>query len=190
MSEQQLYIRVRGRVSGPFTMPQLKVPRDRGQFRRFYEISPDRIQWTSASSLTELFAPEAVNDRNAPLTFPELEEPTPAKSARRSGKADLAQAVEWHYVDADGNPQGPVSQARLLGLWHEGSLSSTTLVWREGMENWLEITAPETGLGLVAPNALWGLPMGAWIGILVALACLLLTILGYIIYKWGEGSAG
>jgi hypothetical protein len=189
MSEQRLYIRVRGRVSGPFSLPQLRTLRDRGQFRRFHEVSPDRVQWTSAASLTDLFAPERAAGGHAPLTFPELEEPVPAQLAKESGAGKRSSAVAWHYVDANGNPQGPVPQAKLLSLWQQDLLPADTLVWREGLADWIEITAPETGLGLVAPSSTWGLPLGVWIAILAAVACLILVVLGYALYKWGERSA-
>jgi hypothetical protein len=189
MAEQPLYIRIRGRVSGPFSLHQLKALRDRGQFRRFHEISPDRQRWSSAASLTDLFAPETAGATGTPLTFPELEEPVLAKVAKENGAKMPSALAAWHYVDARGNPQGPVPQDHLLNLWQQGKLSPETLVWRDGLTDWLEITAPQTGLGLVARRSPLGLPLGVWIGIIAAVAGVALAILGYAVYKWGETNA-
>jgi hypothetical protein len=186
MVEQRLYIRIRGRVTGPFSVQQLKTLRDRGQFRRFHEISPDRQRWMSASSLTELFAPEATGGSGAPLTFPELEEQAPANVAKQTGAKVRSAPVEWHYVDAAGHPRGPIRQDHLLNLWQQGQLTADTLVWRDGLADWLAITAPDTGLGLVARRWPLGLPLGVWIGIIAAVAGLALAILGYLVYRWGE----
>jgi hypothetical protein len=186
MSEQRLYIRVRGRVSGPFSLQQLKTLRDRGQFRRFHEISPDRQQWSPAAGLADLFAPEAAG-ASAPLTFPELEEPAVSHSNER-GKPRSA-PVQWHYVDASGNPQGPVPQDQLLTLWQQRLLSADTLVWHDGMSDWVEITAPETGLSLGPARSRLVMPAAVWIGALAALGGVILAILAYLVYKWGEHQA-
>src|SRR5260370_32806690 len=55
MNDRQLYVRVRGKVTGPVGFQQLKSLRDRGQFRRCHEISDDRERWVCASTISELF---------------------------------------------------------------------------------------------------------------------------------------
>jgi S1-C subfamily serine protease len=72
MSDKQLYVRVRGKVTGPFEFQQLRSLRDRGQFRRFHEVSEDRKLWVSASTISELF-PGSVPDAPASPEMP----PTP-----------------------------------------------------------------------------------------------------------------
>src|SRR5262245_43979974 len=70
------YVRIRGRVLGPFSVPQLEDLRDRGQLRIFHEVSGDRLTWQSAAAaLPELFAaPRPV----VPPAGPELPvEPVP-----------------------------------------------------------------------------------------------------------------
>jgi hypothetical protein len=57
MSDKQYYIRIRGKVRGPFDIAQLRALRERGQFTSFHEISEDRNLWTTASVLAELFGP-------------------------------------------------------------------------------------------------------------------------------------
>lgn len=47
--------------------------------------------------------------------------------------------LEWFYVDASRQQQGPLSEAALADLFRSGTLPASTLVWREGMADWLAI---------------------------------------------------
>ena len=58
MSETRYYVRVRGKVLGPFGIPQLRSMRDRGQFRPFHEVSADGRSWTTATDLHGLLTPQ------------------------------------------------------------------------------------------------------------------------------------
>ena len=42
----------------------------------------------------------------------------------------------WYYANPDGQPQGPLSSTDLHALYAAGQLSSGTLVWRDGLEQW------------------------------------------------------
>ena len=53
--ENQLYIRVRGRVLGPYDQEKLHLLARRGQFSRAHEISDDGLSWVRASTRPELF---------------------------------------------------------------------------------------------------------------------------------------
>jgi len=70
MGERPLYIRLRGKVMGPFGDPQLRVLRDRGQFSSFHEISEDRRIWTSAAALPGFFG--------EPTTRRDYDHPSPS----------------------------------------------------------------------------------------------------------------
>jgi hypothetical protein len=65
MAAVQYFIRIRGRIMGPFDWPQLRSLRDRGQLNRFHEVSTDRRTWTPASSLGELFETEEIQEVEA-----------------------------------------------------------------------------------------------------------------------------
>src|SRR5437773_1989739 len=43
--------------------------------------------------------------------------------------------MEWYYAE-DGQQRGPVSDERLAELGRSGKLTSTTLVWHQGMAEW------------------------------------------------------
>lgn len=145
MEEKQLYVRVRGKVTGPFGVQQLKSLRDRGQFRRFHEVSPDRRSWVPASSIEELFPEKEKRASEHPN-----EQFTDAKTAsaikQPRDKTSKGHDEQWYYVDSDGKEIGPISREDLLGLWQTGSLLSSTLVWKEGLEDWFAISSPEVDL--------------------------------------------
>ena len=58
MADKQYYVRVRGRILGPFDLVQLRHQRDRGQLSGFHELSVDRVQWVPASTVAGLFPEE------------------------------------------------------------------------------------------------------------------------------------
>jgi S1-C subfamily serine protease len=131
MGEKQLYIRVRGKVTGPFGLQQLQSLRDRGQFRRFHEVSEDRQTWTTAAALTELFPPSAPPRPRA------VEEPlVEAIPVSSPGPSAPPAAEQWFYVGADGQKQGPITHARLTNLCQRGIVRGETLVWGPSMPDW------------------------------------------------------
>lgn len=56
----------------------------------------------------------------------------------------------WYYVDAQGQQQGPVSTAIVLGHCRQGRLGEDSLLWREGMPEWLPLSRLRAELGLPA----------------------------------------
>ena len=59
-------------------------------------------------------------------------------------------ATQWYYSGSNGQ-QGPVSASELKALAENGSLAPTDLVWKEGLEDWIEATKVR---GLISPEAL------------------------------------
>ena len=55
MNDAQYYMRVRGRVQGPFDQEKLQNFSRRGQLSRMHEVSTDGINWARASNFPELF---------------------------------------------------------------------------------------------------------------------------------------
>jgi hypothetical protein len=49
-------------------------------------------------------------------------------------------AVPWYYVDG-GNPVGPISLDDLKNMWKEARLQADSLVWHEGMREWIAVSA-------------------------------------------------
>jgi hypothetical protein len=144
MDDKQFYVRVRGKVTGPFGLGQLKSLRDRGQFRRFHEISEDKKSWVPASTISDLF-PE-VESRKRPEPEPHIAAAPVASTVRVGAVEPAASTPEWFYIDENGNENGPVARDQLLELWQAGAILPATQVWKDGMPDWLPISS--TGLDL------------------------------------------
>jgi hypothetical protein len=59
MPPESWFIRIRGRIAGPYTLVELQKMARRGSISRIHEISYDRVNWVPASSIKELFQDEA-----------------------------------------------------------------------------------------------------------------------------------
>ncbi len=70
MTEPRYFVRTQGRVSGPFTVNQIRALHQRGHFGRFHEVSADQRTWQPAGEFPELFPVPTV-------TAPPLPAPTP-----------------------------------------------------------------------------------------------------------------
>ncbi|QQL45317.1 CD225/dispanin family protein [Sulfuriroseicoccus oceanibius] len=111
--------------------------------------------------------------------------------------------MQWYYTE-NGTQQGPVSGEQMTALIQSGRLTSQSLVWREGMANWLpvaqvpELSAlaqsgpPATSHSPYQPPASTpthpGMPIGPeiptylWQSIVVTLLCCLPTGIVAIVY--------
>ncbi|MGR4876099.1 RDD family protein [Pseudoxanthomonas sp. LARHCG66] len=56
--------------------------------------------------------------------------------------------TEWYYVDIRHERQGPVSPEALTGLYRSGALTSASLAWREGMNQWTPLGELAVELGI------------------------------------------
>ena len=70
--DTQLYLRVRGRVLGPYDEEKLKSLVRRGQLSRMHEVSTDGANWVRASTYAELFVGAPVK-----LVAPEMQVAAP-----------------------------------------------------------------------------------------------------------------
>jgi hypothetical protein len=132
---QQYFIRVRGKVLGPFTLEKLKALRARGQFSRIHEVSTNRQDWQPASTL------DAVLGLSRPVAaIAESERglaQIPDKQARSSeGSAASMPGANWYY-NVVGEQRGPVSIMELRSMVTAGKLRPDDFVWKDGMSDWL-----------------------------------------------------
>lgn len=140
MSSDVWYVRDRNRVTGPFDREQLEALRQRGQLARFHQVSADGQHWVSATTVDGLFA------STTPTVAIELD---PPEYAVASGTPEL-----WYYSSGK-DPVGPVRVDELLGLVRNGVLHVDTLVWREGLPNWIALrdSGLVAGVETFAPGA-------------------------------------
>jgi GYF domain 2 len=97
LANERLYVRIRGQVTGPFDLEQLRRFRVRGQLQPGHEISPDTVNWSPAGTVVGLFAdplgeqpggPGAASARGVPPP------PPPPLSAAKSPPADAEVDLE------------------------------------------------------------------------------------------------
>jgi len=57
MSSDRYFLRIRGRVTGPYSLLQLQDQVRRRELSRLHEISADKANWFPAGGIAELFGP-------------------------------------------------------------------------------------------------------------------------------------
>jgi uncharacterized membrane protein YidH (DUF202 family) len=157
---EQYFIRVRGKVQGPFDADKLRQLARRGQFSRLHEISTDAQQWLPAKNYPDLFA--------TPVSYPETSQavsanavpqtaPLPAANGAKSPSVPARQEV-WYYA-VDGNQGGPIDFLSLSSMIGSGQFGLDTPVWRDGMPDWVPahtvpgmVSATTSTLGSRYPN--------------------------------------
>ena len=126
---ESYYIRMRGRVLGPYDLEQLKILRGRGQFGRANESSTDRESWQSAATIEHLFSDSATSKKKRR---------TSETTEVSAGPPSRSMAPCWHYAVGD-EQCGPVTLLDLRGLIAGKQLMLDDLVWKEGMSDWIPI---------------------------------------------------
>jgi hypothetical protein len=148
--EGQLYLRMRGRVLGPFDEEKLRGLARRGQLSRMHELSPDATNWGRASTYPELFVMEEKAGGASPQPGVDADA---AAAVDGQQLAVAAPARRWWYRK-DGAETGPVDQAVVQQAIASGLLNGEDFVWADGMSEWAPARhAP--GLAVPSPNAPW-----------------------------------
>lgn len=157
------YIRVKGRVQGPFDLKKLKLMAQLGQLSRIHQVSQDQVSWRKAGEFAELFqAPPSSpkTDGYALPNQPRHSSQHPEQTVDSKDSYDQADAEEvqqpgskekpiW-YVEVDAQPEGPLCFSELKDMFRIHGIEASRLVWREGMEDWVSAT---TVNGLVPTRA-------------------------------------
>jgi hypothetical protein len=130
--ENQLYIRIRGRVLGPYDQEKLQSLARRGQLSRMHELSIDSTNWVNASNFPELFV---VEDR--PLAAASQQGPSEIPNApKRQGPSAAPSGRRWWYRK-NGSEVGPVEETAIQQILISGNLGPDDIVWTEGMPQWV-----------------------------------------------------
>lgn len=135
MSDESFYLRIRGKISGPFDVATLQKLVRRGTLSRIHEISGDRANWSAAGDFEDLFP------LSAP-TLPPVQEPAPetrsevneSPVAIAESESPSASASTLFCYTQRGSTVGPVPLAVLKALAENGTLRHGDLVWRENAE--------------------------------------------------------
>jgi len=129
------YVKVRGRVYGPYDFERLRHMIRRGQLSRIQELSYDGVTWMPASSEPDLF-----DASTTVATFPYADTDAAENEANTADGAvkSIARkptAARWYYGSSH-LPVGPVSAERIVELLAQGELTGASLIWRKGMTDW------------------------------------------------------
>ena len=133
---EQYYVRIRGRVSGPFDYKQLKVLAQQHRLNRTHEISDDTITWYPASDRTELFTRLTTQGVALKEDIATVVKEIPIKAETASEPRQATPLADSWYVSVNGEKAGPFSTARLRSDASVGILSPDVLVWTGGMSDW------------------------------------------------------
>lgn len=73
MANVTYFVRMRGRVTGPFELAELQTMAFRGSLSRVHEVSSDRVTWLAAGKLAEVFATHEARSHSAAETGREVD---------------------------------------------------------------------------------------------------------------------
>jgi hypothetical protein len=146
MAEQLYFVRMRGTVTGPYSVVQMQSLHARGQLGRFIEVSLDQVTWKPAGSVRGLF-PEAMATvaRQVEDVYQAVASPGPAESADMSPvrgttiEPSPVSEGEWYYLDRNDAQQGPVSLDDLQRLLDGRQIEPATYACKPGMDQWVEV---------------------------------------------------
>ena len=159
----RFYIRLGGRVKGPFTVDGLKEQIQKGVFSlRISEVSDDRINWTRASkvpALTELMHPSTTKQQ--PIDNPDIAE---------------RKLTQWNYTQHGIKSESTVSTEELDLLIRQGTIALDEYIWNETMPDWVEVSQSQFAQGTQRVN-------GQQISILT-IASATLGIIGYFVLMY------
>jgi hypothetical protein len=133
MSDHRYFLRFKGRVLGPFTRDKALDMVKRGQITRQHELSQDGSNWSLAETFEEFFPANrgktVVNATEAIIVADPVSNP---------------KQTEW-FAHLDGSNQGPVDESVIRSWIAAGKVTGNTMIWRSGMESWLEagVVRPE-----------------------------------------------
>lgn len=132
------FVRIRGRIQGPFSSDKVKQLVSRGQISRSHEVSTDGTTWRRASEFVDLFEhPTSIATTSEKESEPERgADREQAESKQNADASSVAPPPEWYY--AVGTPQkGPINYETLQHLFRTGQLPPDTDVWGVGMTDWV-----------------------------------------------------
>ena len=136
-SEEMLYVKMRGRVIGPFDADRLKQMAKMGQLSRTHMLSTDAENWQRASEFPELFLTSSGSNPTV-STSAVTESSAPAIEKHNQMTSEAVNEPTWHYT-MSGQQIGPVATAELRELIAAARLGPFDLVWQDGMDDWATI---------------------------------------------------
>jgi len=127
-------VKVRGEARGPYSAAQLQTQIRRKRLSRQHQVSPDGgVSWVRAGELSALFpADPPVMESVVPADPP----PRPAEPVEMPQEPE--QEPRWSY-SVLGQQLGPLPESEIRLLIASGGIERTTLMWQDGMTDWVEL---------------------------------------------------
>ena len=149
------FVKVEGKIRGPFSMSVLRSMKDRGRLGAATDVSQDRQTWFPASQVTELFGEMVPAATTVGQTSPESVPALPDQSGADQVVCRELQATPQGeagrcFYSMDGIVHGPVSVSTLQARVTSGQLSESDYVWVEGTSDW--VPASQLSLLSFAPR--------------------------------------
>lgn len=129
------YVRVRGRVLGPYTLDAVNQMARKAQIGRSHEASLDGESWRPAAEFPEIFERPAVPVGTFVPASSGGADATPSAGPFREPDAATA-GVMWHFTKRGEQQPSPVPQAMLVNLIASGEVGPDDHVWCATMSTW------------------------------------------------------
>lgn len=140
----QYYIRIRGKVFGPFDEKQLLDMKMKGKIGKTNEISENKIEWKSAELFDFLF-PVTTSTASAQNSSPGSPSPFQTSGAENS-QLHVPEPPEWFYSVNGTDGYGPVATSAIIQMLHQGTLQNDSYVWKQGQNAMRLDTVPTFGV--------------------------------------------
>ena len=134
-SNVRFFVRIRGKVHGPYSVKQLSALRSQGRLSETDEVSLDGNIWEPASTLEQLFTSLQKSSQTKARESNAEPASIPASSTSTTSKPVRDASAVWHYSVND-EQLGPVTLNELRHMLDLGQLTLRDLVWRQGMSEW------------------------------------------------------
>lgn len=132
---QNYYVRVRGRVLGPYTLDAVSAMARKAQIGRSHEASLDGESWRPASEFPEIFErPPVPSATYVPASTGPGSVPTPSFPPQESDS--FSGGMLWYFTKRGEQQPTAISQAALVNLIASGEVSAEDHVWCETMSSW------------------------------------------------------
>jgi len=123
-----LYVRIRGKIFGPFEESQLQEMVKRGKLGRNNDISTDGVNWVRAEENEDLF-PKKSPEQNY--------------SSQQHPAATPQEPATWFYSIDGQTGSGPYLPSTIIGMVQSGVIRADTILWQEGGSPEQLIRTPE-----------------------------------------------
>jgi len=143
-----LYVRFRGRLTGPYTPDVFAEMVKRKRVTPMHEVSNGNGVWTRLKDRSDLLPPSRTLARQQAEEEASPSENDGDTAVPLTGEGEDSLESEWYYSAGDARV-GPVSESRLRAMIEAGHLGPGTLLWHPGATDWLSVD--DAGLAARAP---------------------------------------